>query len=169
VGVTNLKLVVEIPDGRKASITASGLVHGVLKSITLAHSFGNVGAARSYIKKHEPMLLDRAREWLSDESTRPDFETTRRLLREELNERFGSKLVCLLLTGSRARGNWRSDSDWDIVAVVDGARPSGPEGPVARPSHAPDGNPVDLIVIPPGDFEHPARFLAEMRSNRVEL
>jgi hypothetical protein len=56
------------------------------------------------------------------------------------------------------------------VAVVEGTRRCGPEeGPVAKPLQAPDGNPVDLIVIPPADFNHPARFMAEMRENNADL
>src|ERR1700730_12688595 len=119
VSVTDLKLTIETPDGRKAHVAASGLVDGVAKTITLAHGFGNRGAAVSYLRQNEPMLLDRARKWLFGPSTRPDLETTRRLLREELTARFGPKLLRLLLTGSRARGDWRPDSDWDIVAVVE--------------------------------------------------
>jgi predicted nucleotidyltransferase len=74
-----------------------------------------------------------------------------------------------MLTGSRARGNWRPNSDWDIVAVVEGARPCGPYGPIPKALHAPDGNPVDLVVIPPSDFERPDRFFAEMRANHADL
>lgn len=169
VSVTNLKLIIETPDGRKARIAASGSVDGVAKTITLAHGFGNRGAAVSYLRQNEPMLLDRARNWLFDPSIRPDSETTRRLLREELTARFGPKLVRLVLTGSRARGNSRPELDWDIVAVVEGTRLHGPEGPVAQPLQAPDGNPVDLIVIAPADFNHPVRFMAEMRANHLEL
>lgn len=167
--VTDLKLDVETPNGRKARIISSGLLGGEARTVTLAHGFGNRGAAVSYLRQNEPMLLDRARNWLSDPSTRPDSETIRRLLREEMRGRFGSKLLRLLLTGSRARGNSRLDSDWDIVAVVEGARRCGPGGPIATPLQAPDGNPVDLIVIAPADFDHPARFLAEMRANHSEL
>jgi hypothetical protein len=169
VAVTDLKLDVETPEGRRANITASGLVDGVAQTITLQGGFGTRGAAISHLRLNEPMLRERARGWLADPLSRPDCETTRRLLREELTQRFGSKLVRLLLTGSRARGNSRPDSDWDIVAIVDGARRCGPEGPIARPLHAPDGNPGDLIVIAPPDFHHPARFMAEMRANHTEL
>jgi predicted nucleotidyltransferase len=86
-----------------------------------------------------------------------------------LQARFGEKLRKLLLTGSRARGDWREDSDWDIVAIVEGARPCGDQGPVPEALHALDGNPIDLIVIPPEDFDSPVRFLAEMRANHIDL
>jgi predicted nucleotidyltransferase len=168
-GVTDLKLDVDTLEGRKARIIASGLVGGEMRTVTLAHGFGNRGAAVNYLRQNEPMLLDRARNWLFDPSIRPALVTTRRLLREEMTERFGSKLLRLLLTGSRARGNSRPDSDWDIVAVVEDTRRCGLEGPIAKPLQAPDGNPVDLIVIPPADFDHPARFMAEMRENNADL
>lgn len=155
--------------GHRANIVGAGLVDGVARAVTLQHGFGNSGAAKSYLRQNEPMLRERAQEWLANPSARPNSDSTRRLLREELTVKFGSKLVRLLLTGSRARGNPRSNSDWDLVAVVDGARRCGPEGPIARSHHAPDGNPVDLITIPPADFDHPAQFMAEMRMNHTEL
>jgi hypothetical protein len=168
-GVTDLKLDVDTPDGRTGRIIASALVDREPRAVTLQHGFGNRGAAVSYLRQNEPMLLDRARNWLSDPSTRPDFETTRRMLRKELTQRFRPKLERLLLTGSRVRGNWCPDSDWDIVAVVEGARRCGPAGPIPKALQAPDGNPIDLVVIPPADFDHPARFMAEMRANHSLL
>jgi predicted nucleotidyltransferase len=167
--VADLTLAIETPTGLKANITASALVDSAPRTITVAHGFGNSGAARSYLGQNEAMLRDRARGWLSGETTRPNYETTRRLLREELRERFGPNLKSIFLTGSRARGNWREDSDWDIVAIVEGARPCGDVGPLPKALHAPDGNPVDLIVIPPADYDHPGRFLTDMRANHFDL
>jgi predicted nucleotidyltransferase len=167
--LTDSKLAIETREGRRANIVASGLMDGVARTVTLQHGFGNSGAATSYLRENELLLRERAQEWLANPSARPDSDTTRRLLREELTLKFGSTLVRLVLTGSRARGNSGAESDWDLVAVVDGARRCGPEGPIAWPYHAPDGNPVDLIVIPLADFDHPARFMAEMRLNHTEL
>jgi predicted nucleotidyltransferase len=169
--VADLMLASVIPDahGRKAAIIASALVDGAHKMVVLVHGFGNRGAAASYLRLHQAMLMDRATGWLSGETARPDFETARHLLRGELQACFGPKLRRLLLTGSRARGNWREDSDCDIVAIVEEARPCGPQGPLPKALYALDGNPVDLIVIPPADFDSPARFLAEMRVNHFDL
>jgi predicted nucleotidyltransferase len=169
VAIADLTLAIQTPAGLKANITASALADGVPRTVTLAHSFGNRGAAVSYLKQNEPMLLDRARGWLSEEAARPNYETTRRQLRDEYRVRFGPKLKSLFLTGSRARGDWHADSDWDIIAIVEGVRPCGAIGPLPKALHVPDGNPVDLIVIPPADYDHPGRFLADMRTNHIDL
>lgn len=169
--IAELALAVVTPDpgSHETTIVASASVDGTHRQIILAHGFGNRGAAVNYLRKHEAMLTDRAKAWLSGETARPGFKTVRRLLRREVESCFGRKLQRLLLTGSRARGNWREDSDWDIVAIVQGARPCGDTGPLPKALHAPDGNPVDLIVIPPEDFDRPVRFLAEMRANHIDL
>src|SRR5271157_5419556 len=112
------------------------------------------------------MLAERARSWLSGEAARPNEQETRRLLRQQLEQCYGTQLKRLLLTGSRARGTQHVNSDWDIVAIVEGARHR-PEGPFIRSFPGPDGKPVELVTIPPEDFEHPARYFVEMRGNHV--
>lgn len=42
----------------------------------------------------------------------------RATIRTEIENSLGGDLDCLLMFGSRARGDARPDSDWDIVVVV---------------------------------------------------
>ena len=37
----------------------------------------------------------------------------------ELIEKAGFKVEKIILFGSRAKGNWRTDSDWDLLIIVD--------------------------------------------------
>jgi predicted nucleotidyltransferase len=43
-----------------------------------------------------------------------------RRLRAELERRYGERLERLILFGSRARGDARADSDWDVAVVLRG-------------------------------------------------
>jgi hypothetical protein len=106
--IADVKLDVMTAAGRKAGIIASAMVDGKQEVVELAHEcFGNRGAAEHYLRQHQEMLRERAQGWLSGESAKPDETETRRLIRRELEQRFGDKLKRLLLTGSRARGTAR--------------------------------------------------------------
>lgn len=41
-------------------------------------------------------------------------------LKQELRARYGDRLKNVILFGSRARGDAREDSDWDVAVVVEG-------------------------------------------------
>jgi predicted nucleotidyltransferase len=41
-------------------------------------------------------------------------------LKQELRARYGDRLKNVILFGSRARGDARADSDWDVAVVVEG-------------------------------------------------
>jgi hypothetical protein len=66
------------------------------------------------------------------------------------------RVKAVYLVGSRARGEARADSDYDLIAVVSGCRQSG----WRAPGHAPirgfptnlDGVPIDWCLIPHGAF-----------------
>ena len=49
-----------------------------------------------------------------------ELEEARHLIVECLREAFGGKLIAVLLFGSRARGDHRPDSDYDILVLLDG-------------------------------------------------
>ena len=71
-----------------------------------------------------------------------------RLVRE-----FGSDLCRIVLFGSRARGDHRPDSDWDLLVVLDGSGMDlgSPENRIAvrlRAASSADGLPEEIDVIP---------------------
>lgn len=47
-----------------------------------------------------------------------DDATVRRLIREAVLEAFGDRVTGILLFGSRARGDHRPDSDWDVAVLL---------------------------------------------------
>lgn len=51
---------------------------------------------------------------------RPADHPLLRRLRRELEELYGPRLERLILFGSRARGDARPDSDWDVAVVLRG-------------------------------------------------
>ena len=48
-------------------------------------------------------------------------------LKAELRRRYGERLRAMILFGSRARGDARPDSDWDVAVVLDGVGEFWPE------------------------------------------
>jgi predicted nucleotidyltransferase len=45
-------------------------------------------------------------------------EEIKKIIKEEVEKR-GVKILRMLLFGSRARGNYKPDSDWDIFVIID--------------------------------------------------
>jgi predicted nucleotidyltransferase len=82
---------------------------------------------------------------------------TREWIRKELEKRYKNALKRLILAGSRARGKNRANSDWDIIAVLEGYRSIWPVGPVRMHEKlkAPDDNTVEVFEVNPQDLEHP--------------
>jgi hypothetical protein len=74
---------------------------------------------------------------------------------------------------SRARGNARPESDFDVLAVHVGARPipaDAKEGPIIYSiGMMPTGEQIDLLLIPPADWDHPGRFMTDCRAVGVQL
>src|SRR5713226_9004871 len=76
--------------------------------------------------------------------------------------------ISIWLTGSRARGNARPESDFDVLAVHADARPipaDAKEGPIIYSiGKMPTGEQIDLLLIPPGDWNHHGRFMTDCRT-----
>lgn len=51
-------------------------------------------------------------------TARPDPATLRASLRSRVEQALGPDLEAAFLYGSRARGDWTEDSDWDVLVVV---------------------------------------------------
>ena len=88
--------------------------------------------------------------------TREALELIRRVVLEEAG-RLGIKVERIILFGSRARGDYRPDSDYDILVVV-GERPSWRQlfrfqSRVRVKLFEAFGREVDLIVVDRGWFE----------------
>jgi len=70
------------------------------------------------------------------------------------------------ITGSRAKGTARPDSDWDVVAIHPRAHPilPGHEGPaIVDKKTIFNGDVVELVLIPPTDWDHPGRYMTDCR------
>lgn len=74
------------------------------------------------------------------------------------------------LTGSRARGDARSDSDWDVVAFT-AAAPRGAGNLFKTSQIGPDvgGGPIQLVVAHPSHWDDPRPFMAECRRAGIRL
>ncbi len=46
------------------------------------------------------------------------MEEIKKIIKEEVEKR-GVKILWMLLFGSRAKGNYKPDSDWDIFVIID--------------------------------------------------
>jgi predicted nucleotidyltransferase len=86
-----------------------------------------------------------------------DKQNVRAWIRRALQERHGSRLLRLILAGSRAKGTNRLSSDWDVIAVIEGFNSIWPIGPMRGMNkiHAPDGNEVEVFEVSPADLSHP--------------
>ena len=74
------------------------------------------------------------------------------------------------LTGSRARGNARADSDWDVVAFTAAASQAASD--LFKTSQiGPDvgGGPIQLVVAHPSHWDDPRPFMAECRRAGIRL
>jgi predicted nucleotidyltransferase len=106
-----------------------------------------------------------------------DEQSVRTWLRGLLQKRYGKQLRRLIFAGSRAKGTNRPDSDWDVIAVIEGFRSIWPVGPMrmARGSkiRAPDGNEVDILEVNPDDLHHSLaqtnRLIREAVAHDIDL
>ena len=86
---------------------------------------------------------------------------------------YGAQLDRVVLFGSRARGEARSDSDYDFAIFVNGLSRNIAE--VDRLSDAlwevevSSGIGIDAFPFPPADLEAPTLFMQEVRQDGVEL
>jgi hypothetical protein len=70
------------------------------------------------------------------------------------------------ITGSRAKGNNRSDSDWDVVVLHPKAKPilPGRSGPVIlEKKRIFNGEWVEAVCVPPSDWNHPGQYMSDCR------
>ncbi len=75
------------------------------------------------------------------------------------------------LTGSRAKGEARPDSDWDVVAFTEDAR-SAPEdlfksNQTSRKKI--DGGCIELVIAHPNHWNDPRCYMMECRKSGVRL
>jgi predicted nucleotidyltransferase len=109
--------------------------------------------------------------------TKMDEQSVRAWIRQRLQERYGTRLRRLILAGSRAKGTNRPNSDWDVIAVIEGFRSIWPVGPMRQQRgpkiRAPDGNEVDVREVNPADLSHPDaptnRLIQEALAQNIDL
>lgn len=76
------------------------------------------------------------------------------------------------LTGSRARGNHRPDSDWDLVVVSSYARPLGGVPLMIQWTNqqtAAGDRRFDIVLLHPCDVDRNEDFIRDWRRNRKRL
>jgi predicted nucleotidyltransferase len=80
--------------------------------------------------------------------------------------------VSVWLTGSRANGTQRPDSDWDVLALHPGA-PDRDDEVFDRGTSlgkAPDGNTIELVIVRPHRLDtDPRRYFADCRQFGIRL
>lgn len=83
-----------------------------------------------------------------------DFDKNCSFISKWLREKYGGRVEKILLAGSRAKGTARSDSDWDIILVLNG-EPSRKASPLRLDDkfHSLDGNPVEYFRMSAADFQ----------------
>ncbi len=70
------------------------------------------------------------------------------------------------ITGSRAKGNNRPDSDWDVVVLHPKAKPilPGYSGPVIlEKKQIFNGDWVEAVWVTPSDWNHPGQYMSDCR------
>ena len=99
------------------------------------------------------------------------LELIRRVVLEEA-EKLGVSVEKIILFGSRARGDYREDSDYDILVVVRGRLDWRVKarfyGRVHRRLVENLGKPVDLLVVPSKWFWGNARIKVSFEAEVVE-
>jgi predicted nucleotidyltransferase len=85
---------------------------------------------------------------------------------EIVDGKIPSGCLSVWITGSRAKGSAQTGSDWDVVVIHPEARLilPGHEGPVIiEKKKIFTGDYVEVVRIPPNDWDHPGRFMTDCR------
>jgi predicted nucleotidyltransferase len=85
---------------------------------------------------------------------------------EVVDRKIPSGCVSIWITGSRAKGTARPESDWDVVVIDPKAKPilPGHQGPIIiEKKKIFTGDDVEVVRIPPADWNHPGRFMTDCR------
>jgi predicted nucleotidyltransferase len=75
------------------------------------------------------------------------------------------------LTGSRVRGNAKSDSDWDVVAFSKSVSraPSELFKSNHTSQHAILGGKIELVIAHPDHWNDPRRYMTDLRQSGLRL
>jgi hypothetical protein len=78
--------------------------------------------------------------------------------------------TAIWLTGSRAKGLARPDSDWDVVAFHPDA-PSHPEDLFKANQLKPHplGGKIELVIAHPNHWNDERRYMSDLRANGIRL
>lgn len=94
-------------------------------------------------------------------------------LKRELEALYGSRLKQVLLYGSRARGDYREDSDYDVLVVLDGPFQWWDEvkrmGEISWAITYETGAVPSLKPVSPADLEKPTGFMHNVRNEAIAL
>ncbi len=93
--------------------------------------------------------------------------------RQELGEAYGSKLERVVLFGSRARGDARPDSDYDIAVFIHEPASFGEEtarlAAIETDILYDTGAVIDALPFHAGGYQKRTGFMAELRRDGIDL
>lgn len=103
-----------------------------------------------------------------------DARRFRRHLRSVISAVVGNHLCGLLLFGSRARGDARPDSDWDVAVLADeNANVAALRADLGRATASFDpeleGQYVQIVILRPSDMQASGTLVLNLEAEAVEL
>jgi hypothetical protein len=162
------------PEATEAATAAPSRIadtatRGYACEASMACTFGRAAISRCGEASETTQMAKR----IDDE----DEQKVRAWIRRVLLERYGKPILRLIFAGSRAKGTNQPNSDWDVIAVIEGFRSIWPAGPIRMfrgpKIRAPDGNEVDVLEVNPTDLCHPDaqtnRLIREALALNIDL
>jgi len=96
-----------------------------------------------------------------------------RKFRTALDAAYGDRIERVVLFGSRARGDARPDSDWDVAVFLKGLddlwRESGVLADIGTKILLDDGAVINALPLEEGAYRERTIFMHEMRRDGIDL
>ncbi len=96
-----------------------------------------------------------------------------RRFRAELDKAYGDRIERVVLFGSRARGDAREDSDWDVAVFLREMRGLWEESGVIAEIEArilwDEGAVINALALPEGSYRERTGFMGEVRREGLDI